>query len=283
MKEMERARSGFGALAGAGAAAWMMIAASQAWAVGAVGFQTWDGGGTTAQVLAPGASATKTGAAAAPASMANNPALNGSAWAHTGTWYSVQVGDLATLRIDVTSQNAGGFAPGLSVWAVGSGGAFDGGTTGFDAEVSTAAFGTPHSFNAFGPLGSAGTLWMQDGQGGNAKELLGYAIAGPSVLTATGWGETILSGAHDQRVSNAYASGVTGSVGAGFASLTLSDVEAGWLLIYAGGTDPSKSGSLFDVRVAAVPEPGTALLVGLGLSGLARTGRMRRRRGAARG
>lgn len=259
----------FGWVAGIATAMGLVVGAAPAFAVGAIGFSNWDGAVITRQVLAIGDTASKTGGAAAPASMANNPSLNGSAWAHTGQWYSLQVGDLTALSITVRAQNPTGFAPGLSVWAIGNGGIFDGGTTGFGGEVSTAAFGTPHSFNAFGALGSAGTLWMQDGQGGNAKELLGYAVSGPSVSTATGWGETISNGAHDVRVSSTYASNVTGAVSAGLASLTLSNVQAGWLAIYVGGTDPTKSGSLFDVSVAAIPEPGTALLLGLGLSVLA--------------
>lgn len=261
-------RSRFGRFLLFSAAVFGLLDAQRAMAAGAIGISAWDGGATTAQVLLPGDVAVETGAAAAPASMANNPALNGSAWAHTGTWYSVQVGNLSELQIQVTAQNPSGFSPGLSVWAIGNDGEFDGGTTGFGGEVSTAAFGTPHSFNAFGALGDAGTLWMQDGQGGNAKELLGYAISGPTVLSATGWGESILTGAHDMRVSSSYATGVSGAVGAGVAGLSLTGVQAGWLAIYVGGTDPSRTGSLFNMTVTAVPEPGTALLIGLGLVSL---------------
>ena len=46
----------------------------------------------------------------------------------------------------------------------------------------------------------------------------------------------------------------------------LSGVQAGWLALYVGGTDGSLSGSLYDVTITAVPEPGTALLTGLGLA-----------------
>ena len=123
---------------------------------------------------------------------------NGSAWAHTGDWWQLELGASASVTIRVQAHDAAALSPGLSVWASGAS-PFDGGTTGTGGQVSTAGFGTPHSFNAFGPLGSPGTLWMQSGAGGNMQELLGYAISGPSFLggtTGTGWGETIATGAH---------------------------------------------------------------------------------------
>ena len=110
------------------------------------------------------------------------------------------------------------------------------------------------------------------GQGGNAKELLGYAISGPSFLDSTGWGETIENGAHDLRTSSDYAASVTGSTGAGFAELALGGIADGWYLIYAGGTDNALIGGAFTLTVTAVPEPGTVtlLLAGVGVLGAAR-------------
>ncbi|MCA9503214.1 MAG: PEP-CTERM sorting domain-containing protein [Spirochaetaceae bacterium] len=243
-----------------------LLWAGDALAVGAVSFQTWDGGLSEAHVMSAGSSATRTGAAAAPSAMANNPSLDGSAWAHTGAWWSLHVGTVDELVIRVESQTPSAFAPGVAAWAIGNAGPFDGGTTSWGGEISTAGFGTPHSFNAYSPLGSAGTLWMQAGEGGNAQELLGYAISGPSYAGPGGWGETILHGAHDTRVSSVFATAVAGSAGAGFVELVLSGVQAGWLALYVGGTDGSLSGSLYDVTITAVPEPGTALLTGLGLA-----------------
>jgi hypothetical protein len=250
----------------------LLLPTGDARAAGAVGIHTWDGDVPAAVVDAVGESAPSSGVAGLGSSMAGNPALGGSAWAHTGAFWSIQLGDLPEVRIRVAARDPGAFSPGVSVWAIGDA-AFDGGTTGFGGEISNATFGTPHSFNAFSPLGSSGTLWMQDGQGGNAKELLGVAMSGPTYAGATGWGETIAQGAFDRSVTDDYVASVSGSVGAGLAELALHDVAAGWYLIYVGGTNHAQeSGGLFDLSVVAVPEPGTALLV-LGGVGLLAGGR----------
>lgn len=250
-------------LAGTAIALSSLVGASASHAIGAVGFKNWDGGFATVTV-APGDDAAATGIAGLASSMANNPALNGSAWAHTGAWWNVLLDASPLVTLRVQAQDPGQFSPGVSVWASGAS-VFDGGTTGQGGETSTAGFGTPHSFNAYGPLGASGTLWMQDGVGGNMKELLGYAISGPSFLGMTGWGETIATGAHDVRLTNDFATAVAGSVGAGYAELVLSQVAAGWYTIYVGGTQHGLSGGLYDLSVASVPEPSTALLVGVGL------------------
>ena len=243
--------------------------AREARAAGAIGISTWDGGASEAQVDSVGASASASGQAGLASSMAGNPLLAGSAWAHTGAWWSVHLGAVPSVQIQVQATDPAEFAPGLSVWAIGDA-AFDGGTTSFGGEIATSGFGTPHSFNAEGPLGDAGTLWMQDGQGGNAKELLGYAISGPSFLGDTGWGESIEHGAHDVSATDDYVASVSGAVADGLAELDLHGVTSGWYLIYVGGTDHARSGGLFDLRVTAVPEPSTALLVVLGLGLVAR-------------
>jgi hypothetical protein len=250
-----------------------VLPSGEARAVGAVGLQTW-GTGIVDENIDPGESITATGSGLA-ASMANNPGLNGSAWAHTGAWWSIHFSDATEVRIRVQASDPAQLAPGLSVWAVGNSAPFDGGTTGFGSETSTAGFGTPHSFNAFSVLGSPGTLWMQNGQGGNAKELVGYAIAGPSYSGSAGWGETITNGAHDMSSSDVYVTTVSGSVGAGFAELVLQGVPAGWFLVYVGGTDVSLAGGAFTLSAVSVPEPGTGLMRAVGAALLAWKARRR--------
>jgi hypothetical protein len=235
------------------------LVSREAVAAGAVAIETWDSGEAQESVEAVGDAVARTDAAGVASSMAGNPDLDGSAWAHTGAFWVVQLNALPEVRIRVHAADGAELAPGLSVWATGAA-AFDGGTTGFGTETSTAGFGTPHSFNAFGALGDPGTLWMQDGQGGNAQELLGYAVSGPSVVGMAGWGETIETGAYDARLTNDFASAVSGRTGAGFAELTLENVAAGWYLIYVGGTDHALAGGQFDLEVKAVPEPGAVVI-----------------------
>ncbi len=198
-------------------------------------------------------------------SYSDNPALDNSSWAHTGSWYTFHNHDAGNVSIMVRGDS--GFAPGVSVWA--SGGAeFDGGTTSFGGEISTAGFGTPHSFNSTGAMGDSGTLWMADGLGGNMKETLGYAVSGPSHAVG-GWGESIINGAHDVSLTNTFESGVSGGVGANHASLSFDGLSAGWYTVYVGGTNHSLSGGEFDVVITAVPEAETwaMLLIGLGIIG----------------
>jgi len=253
----------------------LLLGNGEARAAGAIVFQTWD----TAVVdesLPPGGVLTASDVGGLASSMANNPALFGSAWAHAGSWWSVELPHGKDVTIQVSAQNSAELAPGVAVWGIGDAAPFDGGTTSWMLETSAAAFGTPHSFNAYGALGDAGTLWMQDGQGGNAKELLGYATSGPSYLGTTGWGETITTGVHDTTLTNDFTDSVTGATGAGFADLDLENVQGGWYLIYAGGTDHTLSGGLFDLTLSAVPEPSVSVSLGVGLLALFASPRARR-------
>lgn len=252
----------------------LLAAGRSAHAANAISFTAWDGGAADLLLDSPNGVGTSSGIAGLASSMTGNPLLLGSAWAHTGDWWSLHLGALDGVRIRVEARDPATFSPGISLWAIGDA-RFDGGTTGFGGETSNAGFGTPHSFNATGALGSPGTLWMQDGQGGNAKELLAYASSGPDYTGDTGWGESTLHGVHDVG-SDTYVASVSGLVGPGFAELQLAGVQAGWYLLYVGGTNHAQQGGLFDLRV--VPEPSTGLLVALGLGVVTRARRARRAR-----
>ena len=238
-----------------------VLANSHVYAANAVGFKSWTGGISDLNVGGT-ISANETGLKSA---YTGNILLDNSAWAHTGDWYTFHNLGLADVTVTVTGGT--GFVPGLTVWATG-GAKFDGGTTDFGSEISLAGFGAPHSFNATGAMGATGTLWMANGQGGNVVETLGYAVAGPANFTG-GWGESIMTGAHDVSLTNTFENGVSGSVGANIVSLLFNDLNPGWYALYIGGTDHLTAGGTFELTVSAVPEADTwaMLLAGLGFLG----------------
>ena len=233
---------------------------TQVYAAGAVSISgTWTGGDNS---LDGGSAAITASAIGNQNGYTDNPALNFSAWAHAGTWFTFE-NQLGSTDVTVSVNGAAGFVPGVTVWA--TNGAFDGGTTGFGGETSTTGTGTPHSFNATGAQGDTGTLWMQDGQGGNVLSTLGYAVSNPAINVASGgWGESIQNGAHAVEGTL-----VSGSTGANSASLTFDDLAAGWYTVYVSGTDSASTGGGYDLVVSAVPEAETwaMLLAGLGLIG----------------
>lgn len=194
----------------------------------------------------------------------DNPALNGSAWGHTGTWFTFE-NQLGGSDVSVSVNGSAGFVPGVTVWS--TAGEFDGGTGSGEVQVNPSALaGTPHVFNATGAIGDLGTGWMS-GANGNATATLGYAVSNPAINldgSTTSWGEVVQAGAH--AVEGALASG---STGANSATLVFDDLAAGWYAVYVGGADSASAGGGYDLVVSAVPEAETwaMLLAGLGLIG----------------
>ncbi|SEN57749.1 PEP-CTERM sorting domain-containing protein [Nitrosomonas marina] len=235
-------------------------------AAGAVTSSSWT---STNHLNNSSTSISAEGAGLNPQGYTDNALLNYSAWGHAGDWFTFQ-NHLDGIDVSVAVNGDAAFVPGFTVWATGTS-EFDGGTTNFAAEVSSAGWGTPHSFNATGKIGDNGTRWMADGQGGNVLETLGYAVANPGInhTLGTGWGETIQFGTHDVSLTNTFETGITGSTGIHSATLEFNDLAAGWYAIYVGGTDGSFAGGGYDLVVSAVPEAHTwaMLLAGMGLIG----------------
>ncbi len=197
-------------------------------------------------------------------SYTGNVFLDYSAWGVNGSWFAFQNQNITDVTITVTGD--AGFVPGVTVWATGAA-EFDGGTLGFAGEFSTAGFSTPLSFNATGAMGDPGTLWMASGHGGNVIETLAYAVANPNVshTFGTGWGETILSGAHDVSLTDTFEAGISGGAAANAVTLQFNDLAAGWYALYVGGTDTTTTGGNYDLVVSAVPEAETWLMLLAGL------------------
>ena len=255
----------------------LSVASTGTYAAGAVSFtNTWDSMGMN-HIMHAGGSISATNQEADKQSYTSNPALDSAAWGHFGTWYTFMTHAVATTTISATATDTAAMSPGFTVWR--TNGEFDGGTGG-TGEQSSAAKGTPHSFNQLGAAGDYGTYWMTDASittvGGTAGasahgiiETMGYAndgkdhyieddVTSPNfgqVVQGNGWGEVFTNdGTQD-----------------GYAELTLTDLAAGWYLIFVGGADGSLNGSNINLNVSsvsAVPVPAAVYLFGSALAGL---------------
>jgi len=214
-----------------------------------------------------------------------NSGLDMAAWGHKGTWYTFMSHGYDT-KISVTADDANALSPGFTVWRSTS--EWTGGSANAGDGQSSSGTPTPHSFNQTGQIGDLGTLWMtdtaatmSDGLGGSIAnpnvgnglvETLGYANSGPA-QAINGWGNVVNTGVNDLS-SGSYNTGLTGTTGAGYAEMTLSDLSMGWYTIFIGGTEGTNNvRSTFSLNVSAVPVPAAVYLFGSALVGLFATGR----------
>ncbi len=228
-------------------------------------------------------------------SWTDNAALNNSAWGHAVSWYTFQVtaaNQIVTLTDTITS---GSRAAAFTVWA--SNGTFNGGSPYYDeTRNGTASGNAPHSFNAVGQLGSAGTMWASDPTiaktdpsidplvtvgGGNLLKTLAY-VNGGNAHTAAGndWNEVIAAGVNQVDTSGTYFSSVWGSTSASIEKLVFQNLATGWYAVAIGGANSASPGNAthqFSVNsVSAVPVPGAVYLFGSALVGLVATSRRKR-------
>ncbi len=238
----------------------LTLASTSAYAANLVGINTsaaWDMGMN--HIMHAGASISASNRVTDKQAYTSDPALDGAGWGHLGSWYTFMTHEAATTTISATATDTAAMSPGFTVWR--TNGEFDGGTAS-SGELSSAAKGTPHSFNQVGNAGDYGNYWMTDSSITNGvtangiTQRMGYANDGPEQLI-NGWGNAVLSdGIQD-----------------GHAELTLNNLAAGWYLVFLSGADGSLLGSNVNLKVSSVPVPAAVYLFGSALVGLVASSR----------
>lgn len=214
-------------------------------------------------VLGSGETITNTNANAQKMGWTGNSTLNFDAWGMEGSWLSFQLtGGAADTTISAT---AGGttMAPAFTLYRTNSS------YTGQSVALSGGVNGAIHKFSQVAQAGQNGLIWASAKTAGGAGivETLGYANSGNS-YAANSFGQAVNYGVNDVSIDNLYESGISGSVGAGLASMTLHNLASGWYTIFISGANGALTGSPINVSVSAVPVPGAVWLFGSALAGL---------------
>lgn len=237
------------------------MSAALALGVAAPAAASWVG---SDNILGAGETITNTAANSSKMGWTGNSSLTYSAWGMQGAWLSFQLTDTATTTI-TASANAATMAPAFTLYRTVA--SWTGQTVGPDATV-LASNGAIHKFSQVAQAGQNGLVWATANNGSNGiVETLGYANSGNG-YAANSFGQAVNTGANDVSIDNLYEAGITGSVGAGLASLTLNNLSSGWYTVFVSGANGSLLGSAVDVSVAAVPVPGAVWLFGSALVGL---------------
>lgn len=220
---------------------------------------SWVGGDN---LLAPGETIINTNANAQAMGWTGNAALNFNAWGMQGSWLSFKLTSDADTTITATA-DATKMAPAFTLYRTNSS------YTGQSVALSGGANGAIHNFSQVAKAGESGLIWAtaKTATGPGIVETLAYANSGNS-YAANGFGQAVNHGVNDISIDNLYESAISGSVGPGFASMTLSHLASGWYTIFVSGADASMIGSPIKVSVSAVPIPAAVWLFGSSLIGL---------------
>lgn len=226
-------------------------------------------------VLGLGETITNTAANSSKMGWTGNSTLNYDAWGMQGGWISFNLTSAATTTVTATANGATN-APAFTLYRTdaswvpfGAGANADQSVPGQTVAPNPASSGAIHKFSQVAQAGQSGLVWATNNTAGGqgVVETLGYANSGNG-YASNSFGQAVNAGANDVSIDNLYESGITGSVGAGFASLTLNNLASGWYTIFVGGANGTLAGSAIDVSVSSVPVPGAVWLFGSALVGL---------------